>query len=120
MRSRRRAVLTPSRSVRVESLEQRWLLAVDFSLAVMSDTQYTVESFTNPSTFARQTSWVAAHRANPSYNFAFLAHQGDMLRRGYSDFQAGVASDALRKLDDAGVSYAVAIGNHDYDNPFDD
>lgn len=116
----RRAVLTPSRRFHVESLEHRWLLAVDFSIVAMSDTQYTVENFTNPSTFARQTSWVAAHKTDPAYNVAFLAHQGDMLRRGYSDFQAGVASDALQKLDDAGLPYAVAIGNHDYDNPFDD
>jgi hypothetical protein len=117
---RRRAAVRPSWAARVEELERRWLLAVDFSIAAMSDTQYTVESFASPSTFARQTGWVAAHKNDPAYNFAFLTHQGDMLRRGYSDFQAGVAADALQKLDDAAIPYAVAIGNHDYDNQFDD
>jgi hypothetical protein len=118
--SRRRAVTARSWAAGVEELEGRWLLAVDFSIAAMSDTQYTVEGFTNPSTFARQTSWVAAHKNDPAYDFAFLTHQGDMLRRGYSDFQAGVAADALQKLDDASIPYAAAIGNHDYDNQFDD
>ena len=102
----------------VEVLEGRMLLAADFTLATFSDTQYTVESF--PATFKTQTAWIAAHKADPNYNVAFFTHQGDMLRRGYSDYQAQNASDALANLDAAGVPYAVAIGNHDYDNQFDD
>lgn len=99
-----------------ESLESRTMLTADFSLAAFSDTQYTVENF--PDTFARQTTWIAANKSN--YNFAFFAHQGDMLRRGYSDYQAQNAATALANLDAAGIPYAVAIGNHDYDNQFDD
>lgn len=104
-----------SRSL-IEALENRTLLAADFSLAALSDTQYTVESF--PSTFPRQTAWIAANK--DAYNFAFFAHQGDMLRRGYSDSQSQNAADALANLDTAGIPYATAIGNHDYDNQFDD
>lgn len=99
-----------------EALESRTMLAADFSLAAFSDTQYTVENF--PDTFARQTQWIADNKAN--YNFAFFAHQGDMLRRGYSDYQAQNAANALANLDTAGIPYSVAIGNHDYDNQFDD
>jgi chitodextrinase len=102
----------------IEPLESRTLLAVDFSLATFSDTQYTVESF--PQTFKTQTAWIAAHKADSNYKVAFFTHQGDMLRRGYSDFQAQNAADALANLDAARVPYAVAIGNHDYDNQFDD
>src|SRR3954464_2565773 len=116
--SRRNRARRPARLNRIESLEARTLLAVDFTLATFSDTQYTVESF--PDTFNTQTAGIAAHKSDPNYNVAFFTHQGDMLRRGYSNYQAQNASDALAKLDAAGVPYAVAIGNHDYDNQFDD
>ena len=107
----------------VESLEIRTLLSADFTIATLSDTQYTVESF--PNTFTTQTAWVAAHgfggTAGDSFpnNIAFFAHQGDMLRRGYSDFQAANADAALSTLNGK-VPYTVSIGNHDYDNQFDD
>src|SRR2546423_5822625 len=101
----------------VEALEARQLLAVDFTIAALSDTQYTVESF--PNTFSAQTQWIADHATDPAYNFAFVAHQGDMLRRGYSDAQAAVADSALKILDNE-VPYTVSIGNHDFDNQFDD
>jgi hypothetical protein len=101
----------------VEALEARQLLAVDFTMAAMSDTQYTVESF--PNTFSAQTQWIADHATDPAYDFAFVAHQGDMLRRGYSDAQAAVADSALKILDNK-VPYTVSIGNHDFDNQFDD
>ncbi|MDB5321657.1 MAG: hypothetical protein JWN40_3288 [Phycisphaerales bacterium] len=108
----------------LESLEARTLLSGStFTIATLSDTQYTVESF--PNTFKAQTAWIAAHgvggTAADSFpdNIAFFAHQGDMLRRGYSDFQAANADAALKNLDGK-VPYTVSIGNHDYDNQFDD
>jgi hypothetical protein len=105
------------RAVVVELLENRRLLAADFTLVAVSDTQYTVESF--PATFAMQTQWAADHADDPAYNVAFLAHQGDMLRRGYSGVQADVARDALSRMDGI-IPYSVVIGNHDFDNQFDD
>jgi VCBS repeat-containing protein len=111
-------------SALVESLETRTLLSGStFTLATLSDTQYSVESF--PNTFKTQTAWVAAHAVGGTAadafpdNIAFFAHQGDMLRRGYSDFQAANADAALKNLDGK-VPYTVSIGNHDYDNQFDD
>src|SRR5687767_369002 len=101
----------------IEPLERRTLLAADFTVVALSDTQYTVESF--PTTFATQTQWAADHAADPAYNVAFLAHQGDMLRRGYSNAQSAVADAALSRLDGV-IPYSVVIGNHDYDNQFDD
>ncbi|HSI34664.1 MAG TPA: cadherin-like domain-containing protein [Tepidisphaeraceae bacterium] len=99
-------------------LESRTLLAADFAIAAFSDTQYVVEADQLADSFARQTAWIAAHKTTD--NIAFFAHQGDMLRRGYSNSQADNAAGALANLDAAGVPYAVAIGNHDYDNQFDD
>jgi hypothetical protein len=119
----KRAVSTAIR-ISIESLEVRTLLSSStFTIATISDTQYTVESF--PDTFKAQTAWIAAHgvggTAADSFpdNIAFFAHQGDMLRRGYSDFQAANADAALKNLDGK-VPYTVSIGNHDYDNQFDD
>ncbi|HYE18659.1 MAG TPA: Ig-like domain-containing protein [Tepidisphaeraceae bacterium] len=106
----------PARSL-VETLEVRRLLAADFTVVAMGDSQYIVEDF--PQIFAAQTQWARDNATNPAHNVAFVAHQGDMLRRGYSDFQAGNAQAALDKLNGV-VPYTVSIGNHDYDNQFDD
>src|SRR5258705_3278876 len=105
----------PRRASLLETLENRTLLTADFTVVAMSDTQYTVESF--PATFAAQTQWAADHASDPAYNVAFLAHQGDMLRRGYSVQQSDVAHDALSRMDGI-IPYSVAIGNHDFDNQF--
>jgi hypothetical protein len=101
----------------IESLENRTLLTADFTLVAMSDTQYTVENF--PQTFKAQTQWAADHATDPNYKVAFLTHQGDMLRRGYSNYQAGNAQAALSVMNGI-VPYSVDIGNHDFDNQFDD
>jgi chitodextrinase len=120
---RRTAPINSAVRSTIESLEGRTLLAADFTIATLSDTQYSVESF--PATFPAQTAWVAAHgiggTANDAFanNIAFFAHQGDMLRRGYSNAQAAVADAALNNLNEK-VPYTVSIGNHDYDNQFDD
>ncbi len=101
----------------IEVLEQRVLLAVDFTIASITDTQYAVEIL--PQNFLAQTQWIANHAADPSYKIAFFAHQGDMLRRGYSNYQAANADAALDLLDGV-VPYGVTMGNHDCDNQFDD
>jgi len=100
-----------------ESLENRTFLAADFTVVAMSDSQYTVESF--PQTFQAQAQWAADHAADPAHNVAFFSHQGDMLRRGYSNVQASRAQAALSVMDGV-LPYTVSIGNHDYDNQFDD
>jgi hypothetical protein len=122
--ARAKQVVSTAVRMCIESLEGRTLLSGStFTIATISDTQYTVESF--PNTFSAQTAWIAAHGVGGTAadafpdNIAFFAHQGDMLRRGYSDFQAANADAALKNLDGK-VPYTVSIGNHDYDNQFDD
>ena len=100
----------------VEHLEGRTLLAVDFSIASIPDTQYLVEVPGAPVMNA-QTDWILNNAANA--NIRFATQQGDLLRRGYSDFQAGNADAAFAKLN-LTVPYTLDIGNHDYDNQFDD
>src|ERR1051325_2385046 len=101
----------------IEALEGRALLAGDFTLVAISDTQYTVEI--SPKTLMAQTKWAAEHVGNSQENVAFVAHQGDMLRRGYSGRQAANADAAFDVLDGR-VPYVISIGNHDFDNQFDD
>lgn len=100
----------------IESLEDRRLLS--FTIVATGDTQYYSEVF--PGKMEAQTQWAVDHKADGTYNVAFLSHQGDIARRGYSSFQTGNADKAFDKLDAGGVPYAVAIGNHDFDNQFDD
>ncbi|MFI5380808.1 MAG: Ig-like domain-containing protein, partial [Tepidisphaerales bacterium] len=100
----------------VEALEGRTLLAADFSLVSIPDTQYLVEQPGAPVMNA-QTNWVLNNAS--AANIQFVAQEGDLLRRGYSDYQAGQADAAFAKLDNV-VPYTLDIGNHDYDNQFDD
>ncbi|MFI5380140.1 MAG: Ig-like domain-containing protein [Tepidisphaerales bacterium] len=100
----------------IEALEHRTLLAADFSLAAIPDTQYLVEVPGAPMLNA-QTDWILNNAA--AANIRFATQEGDLLRRGYSDYQAAQAHAAFAKLD-ATVPYTLDIGNHDYDNQFDD
>lgn len=97
----------------IENLESRALLSADFTLLSMSDSQYYVESF--PQIFNAQI----AYAANPANNVNLLSIQGDMLRRGYSTAQCTTAQSALNSLNTK-IPYTTVIGNHDYDNQFDD
>lgn len=99
-----------------DRLEDRRLLAADFTVVAMGDSQYITEDF--PHIFRAQTDWIKAN-ADTDHNVSFVAHQGDMMRRGYSDIQTGNAQSALDVLN-GHVPYTVSIGNHDYDNQFDD
>ncbi len=100
----------------VEHLESRTLLAADFSIASIPDTQYLVEVPGAPVMNA-QTDWILNNAG--AANIRFATQQGDLLRRGYSDFQTGNADAAFAKLNTT-VPYTLDIGNHDYDNQFDD
>ena len=100
----------------MESLEARRLMAATpFTVALLSDSQYVVEAF--PQTFHAQTQWLADNAG--TLGLDLVTHQGDLLRRGYSTYQINNADAALDRLNGV-VPYSVSIGNHDYDNQFDD
>lgn len=66
----------------------------------------------SPEIFKQQTAWIASHRDD--LNIKFVIGLGDNVNDGDSDTQWKNASDAMAVLDQAGVPYAMAIGNHDY------
>ncbi|MGA2496903.1 MAG: Ig-like domain-containing protein [Tepidisphaeraceae bacterium] len=98
----------------VEHLEGRTLLS--FSIVSIPDTQYLVEQPGAPVMNA-QVNWILNNAT--AANIQFVAQEGDLLRRGYSNFQAQNADTAFAKLNNL-VPYTLDIGNHDYDNQFDD
>ncbi len=82
----------------------------EFTLIALPDPQMYSEYF--PATFKQQTEWIVAHREE--LNIKFVIGLGDNVNDGDSETQWKNASEAMSVLDQAGVPYAMAIGNHDY------
>lgn len=81
-----------------------------FTLAVLPDTQHEVES--SPPMFQSQMTWLAKHK--PA--FPIVLHVGDVIECDTPDHAMWkTASAGFKLLDDAGVPYAMAVGNHDND-----
>ena len=80
-----------------------------WTLAVLPDTQVYAQNY--PSIFDAQTQFLADIK--DSHNLAFVLHEGDVTNRNSTD-QWTVGSSSFKTLDDAGVGYAIAPGNHDY------
>ena len=68
---------------------------------------------TIPQVLASQTAWVAQNQT--ALNIQAFLGLGDLVNDGASDVQDGNADAAIRTLDNAGIPYFLAIGNHDYD-----
>jgi hypothetical protein len=83
----------------------------DFSIVVLPDTQNYSQYY--PQIFAAQTQWIAAQR--DALHIQLVIGVGDIVNDGSSDAQWQNADAAMRTLDQAGVPYVMAIGNHDYD-----
>lgn len=89
----------------------------DFALEHFSDTQYV--SRDDPQVYETQTQWIAGN-AEPR-KIAYAMHTGDLvqswIRPGAPEAQARrefeAASEAMRKIDDAGIPNGVLPGNHD-------
>ncbi len=92
-----------------ERLEARRLLASDFMLAVLPDTQYYSES--HPEIFASQTQWIADNVDEE--NIVFVSHVGDVVDNADQLTQWLNADAAMDQLDGV-VPYSVAPGNHDF------
>jgi 3',5'-cyclic AMP phosphodiesterase CpdA len=82
----------------------------DFTIMVLPDTQYYSQD--HPEIFAAQTRWIADHAS--SQNIGFVIGVGDIVNKGSDETQWRNADAAIRTLDDAGIPYALAMGNHDY------
>lgn len=84
------------------------VIAPDYSIVVLPDTQYYASSF--PDIFMEQTRWIVDHR--DERQIAFVLHTGDVTDSDGLD-QWDVASRSLHQLDGV-VPYVIAAGNHDY------
>ncbi|HWG87402.1 MAG TPA: metallophosphoesterase, partial [Candidatus Acidoferrales bacterium] len=87
------------------------LKAQDFSIVVLPDTQNEAQFF--PQVMNSQTNWIAANR--DGLNIQMVLGVGDIVNDGAQTAQQQNADAAIRILDNAGIPYMLAIGNHDYD-----
>jgi hypothetical protein len=85
--------------------------AQDFSLVLLPDAQNETQFY--PQVLASQTNWVVQNQA--ALNIQALLGLGDIVNDGASATQEQSADAAIRSLDNAGIPYFLAIGNHDYD-----
>jgi len=85
--------------------------AQDFSIVVLPDTQN--EAQFAPGMMNSQTTWVANNAT--ARNIQMVLGVGDIVNDGAIDAQQQNADAAIRILDNAGIPYQLAIGNHDYD-----
>jgi len=84
----------------------------DFSIVLLPDTQFYSEL--HPLIFEQQTKWIVDNRAK--WNIQAVLGEGDIVNTPSKAYEWVNADTAIKTLDAAGIPYALAIGNHDYDN----
>ena len=91
---------------------QKAVVAPDFTLATLPDTQFYSQTTTYWSTFTAQTNWIVANRA--PMNIAFVSHLGDVTQ-DIDQFEAEWqrASTSLSVLDASSIPHGMSPGNHD-------
>ena len=83
----------------------------DFTIVVLPDTQFYSQD--HPQIFDSQTQWVADNAA--AQNIKLVIGEGDIVNVGTDATQWANADHSVGILDQAGIPYAMTIGNHDYD-----
>ena len=91
----------------------RWVEG-SWTLVVLPDTGAYVSD--HPKIFKSQTQWIADHKDDR--DIAFVLHVGNITNDNAQD-QWENAEISMRILDLAGVPYAIAPGDHDYDFNWD-
>ena len=85
--------------------------AQSFTIIALPDTQNEAQFF--PAILQAQMQWIVQNQATK--NIVAVVGEGDIVNDG-SDQQQWINADAAyRLLDNAGIPYFAAIGNHDYD-----
>lgn len=85
--------------------------AGDFTVVVLPDTQFYSQNY--PQIFDSQTQWIANNAA--AQNIKLVIGEGDIVNVGTDPTQWANAVHSVDILDQAGIPYAMTIGNHDYD-----
>ncbi len=83
----------------------------DFSFVLLPDTQNEAQYF--PNVLSSQTQWIVNN--SKQLNVQAVLGLGDIVNNGTDVTQQTNADLAIRQLDNAGIPYFLAIGNHDYD-----
>jgi hypothetical protein len=86
--------------------------AGSFGIAMLPDTQDETSQGLSYDRFEQRTRWLAANRDD--LDLKFVGSSGDVTNWGWlvpAQFQ--VASTAMRTIEEAGIPYAMSVGNHD-------
>ena len=83
----------------------------DFTVVVLPDPQN--YSQYNPLILDAQTQWIAANAV--AQNIQLVLDVGDTINNSRNSTEWQNANHSIAILDQSGVAYAIAIGNHDYD-----
>lgn len=84
----------------------------DFTIIALPDTQNESQFF--PGVLDAQNKWIVSNQK--ALNIQMVLGEGDIVNDFSSPAQQQSADAAFRILDNAGIPYLLAIGNHDYDN----
>jgi Calcineurin-like phosphoesterase len=84
--------------------------AQDFTIVILPDPQNATQSF--PQVLNSQMQWVVDNRQR--LNIQIVLDEGDTVNDGAMTAQWQNADAAFRLLDNAGIPYLLALGNHDY------
>ncbi|PYR69576.1 MAG: hypothetical protein DMF88_05630, partial [Acidobacteria bacterium] len=88
------------------------VVAPDFTLVTLPDTQHYVDNTSFPQTFTAQTNWIVANRT--AMNIAFVSHLGDVAEhQDQFPIEYQRADTSMSVLDANGIPYGVSVGNHD-------
>jgi len=82
----------------------------EFSIVIMPDTQYYSQNY--PDTYIQQAEWVA--EMSQRMNLVFLTHEGDIVQNAELSSEWDAADESMDIIENAGINYGAAIGNHDY------
>jgi len=83
----------------------------DFTVVVLPDPQNYSQYY--PQIFDAQTQWIAANSA--AQNVQVVLEVGDSVNNSKDLAEWQNANHSISLLDQSGVPYAIAVGNHDYD-----
>ena len=86
--------------------------ADDFTIVVLPDVQNYSQHY--PQIFDAQTRWIVANQA--SQNIRLVIGEGDLLNTATDPVQWQNAEHSIAILEQAGLPYVLAVGNHDYDS----
>lgn len=81
----------------------------DFTVVALPDTQTYAKNY--PEIFYAQVQWIVDNAEKE--RIAFVTHLGDIVNNVDQPDQWLAASEAMYLLDDAGIPYGTALGNHD-------